>query len=56
MDNVAAFAMKVIQDALVRTGVLENDGWKQIMGFQCEFYVDRDDPRIEVEIVEVENV
>lgn len=54
MDNVAAFAMKVIQDALVRTGVLENDGWKQIMGFQCEFYVDRDDPRIEVEIVEVD--
>lgn len=56
MDNVASFAMKVIQDALVRTGVLENDGWKQIKGFQCDFFIDRDDPRIEVEIVEVENV
>lgn len=54
MDNVASFAMKVIQDALVRTGVLENDGWKQIKGFWCDFYVDRDDPRIEVEIMEVE--
>ena len=53
-DNVASFAMKVIQDALVRCGVLENDGWKNIHGFTCDFAVDKKKPRIEVTIEEIE--
>lgn len=52
LDNIAAFAMKVIQDSLVLCGVLENDGWKQIAGFTCDFNVDAKNPRIVVEIVE----
>ena len=32
--------------------ILENDGWKQIAGFEDRFYVDRKNPRIVVEIEE----
>ena len=49
-DNISAFGRKVIQDALVRAGVLVNDGWSQIDGFSDEFYVDKKAPRIEVQI------
>lgn len=53
LDNVSSFGRKVIQDALVQTHVLQNDGWKEITGFSDEFFVDADNPRIEVEIEEV---
>lgn len=49
-DNVSSFGRKVIQDALVRLGVLQNDGWANIEGFSDEFRVDRIRPRVEVEI------
>ena len=52
LDNVSSFGRKVIQDALVETRVLRNDGWKEIIGFSDEFYVDKKNPRIEVEIEE----
>lgn len=52
MDNVSGFAHKVIQDALVRAGVLKNDGWKEIRGYLDQFYCDPENPRIEVTIVE----
>ncbi len=55
MDNISSFGRKVIQDALVLAGVLENDGWAQIEGFKDCFYVDRKNPRIVVELVEEEN-
>lgn len=50
LDNISSFGRKVIQDALVKSGVLKNDGWKEIISFSDEFYVDPDNPRIEVEI------
>ena len=53
LDNISSFGRKVIQDALVTTGVLKDDGWRQITGFRDEFYVDKHHPRIEVEIREV---
>ena len=53
LDNVSSFGRKVIQDSLVDTCVLKNDGWKEIRGFSDEFYVDSENPRIEVEIEEV---
>ena len=53
LDNVSSFGRKVSQDALVETRVLRNDGWKEIIGFSDEFYVDKNHPRIEVEIEEV---
>lgn len=54
LDNISSFGRKVIQDALVETGVLKNDGWKEICGFSDSFKVDKEEPRIEVEIREVE--
>lgn len=53
LDNISSFGRKVIQDALVKSGVLQNDGWKNIAGFDDAFYIDKNNPRIEVEIVEV---
>lgn len=53
LDNISSFGRKVIQDALVQTHVLQNDGWKEIEGFSDEFFVDADNPRIEVLIREV---
>ena len=53
LDNISSFGRKVIQDALVDTRVLKNDGWKEITGFSDEFFVDVNNPRIEVEIEEV---
>lgn len=54
LDNISSFGRKVIQDALVQTHVLQNDGWKEIAGFSDDFFVDADNPRIEVLIREVE--
>lgn len=48
LDNISSFGRKVIQDALVQAGVLPDDGWKYIKGFTDEFYVDAENPRIEV--------
>jgi len=53
LDNISSFAMKVIQDSLVKTKILNNDGWKEILGFTTQFYCDSKNPRIEVAIVEV---
>lgn len=54
LDNISSFGRKVIQDALVNSGVLKNDGWKEIKGFSDKFLVDAGNPRIEVLIREVE--
>lgn len=52
-DNISSFAHKVIQDALVACGVLENDGWKHVYGDTNTFACDPHNPRIEVLIEEV---
>ena len=54
MDNISGFAHKVIQDALVLSGVLKNDGWSNIVGMEDRFFVDSTRPRIEVTISEVD--
>lgn len=54
LDNISAFAHKVIQDALVKSGIIKNDGWKEIVGFKDTFYIDKERPRIEVVLQEVE--
>ena len=50
-DNVA-YAKKFIQDALVVSGVLKDDSRKYVKGFEEEVLTDKQDPRIEVEIIE----
>ncbi|MCM1200235.1 MAG: hypothetical protein NC548_31330 [Lachnospiraceae bacterium] len=52
-DNISSFGRKVIQDALVKCGVLKDDGWKYVVGFSDRFEVDRNNPRIEVLIKEI---
>jgi Holliday junction resolvase RusA-like endonuclease len=51
-DNIS-FAKKYILDGLVKAGILQNDGWKQIAGFEDYFVVDADKPRVEIQIREV---
>ncbi|MDO5293342.1 MAG: hypothetical protein Q4F05_11390 [bacterium] len=53
-DNISGFSHKVIQDALVEARIIANDGWKQIIGFSDSFAVDKNNPRIEVTLTEVE--
>lgn len=52
-DNVVSGAVKVIQDALVKQGVLPNDGQKWVREWYPRYAIDKVDPRIEVEIEEV---
>lgn len=49
-DNIV-FAKKYILDGLVSVGVLENDGWNQIIGWDEEWFVDKENPRVEVELI-----
>ncbi|NFO72141.1 Holliday junction resolvase [Clostridium botulinum] len=51
-DNIAA-GIKFILDGLVKAKVIENDGWKEINNFTHKFEVDKNNPRTEIEIVEV---
>lgn len=53
-DNISSGGRKVIQDGLVKAGVLKNDGWADIEGFSDRFAVDKHNPRVEIEIEEVE--
>jgi Holliday junction resolvase RusA-like endonuclease len=50
-DNIS-FAKKYILDAMVKAGIIENDGWRNIAGFIDEFEVDSK-PKIEIEFKEV---
>lgn len=50
LDNIA-FAKKFVLDALVSNGVLIADGWKGVSGFTDTFFVDKEFPRIEVDIM-----
>lgn len=49
LDNIA-MAKKFILDALVSNGIIVADGWKGVIGFTDQFFVDKEFPRIEVEI------
>lgn len=49
-DNIAAGAKKIIFDALVKSGVMTNDGWGEVGNWQEVFVVDKKNPRIEVQI------
>ena len=52
LDNISSYGRKVIQDTLVESKILPNDGWGQIKGFTDDFFVDKKYPRIEVELWE----
>jgi hypothetical protein len=46
-DNIV-FAKKYILDGLVKRGTIKNDGWKQIKGFEDNWFVDKNHPRVEL--------
>ena len=48
--NVASAFDKSFQDALQKAGVLHNDGWRDVINATFDFQVDKDDPRVEIEI------
>ena len=49
LDNVC-FAKKFILDALVTNKIIVADSWKGVVGFTDKFFVDANNPRIEVDI------
>lgn len=53
-DNISSFGRKVILDALVSCGTLKDDGWDYVVGYSDRFAVDKNKPRIEIEIIEQE--
>lgn len=50
IDNIT-FATKFIQDALVKKGILQDDNQKHISRISHEVMVDKNNPRVEVEII-----
>ena len=51
-SNVAAFAIKVIEDAMVQLQIIHDDGWKYIENYTQSFNIDKARPRIEVYITD----
>lgn len=51
-DNIA-WAKKLVQDALVKAGVLQGDGWRHIEEFTDRFKVDKQNPGVGITIEEV---
>ena len=49
LDNIC-FAKKFILDALVEAKIIKTDGWRGVAGFTDEFFLDTENPRIEVDI------
>lgn len=52
LDNIC-FAKKFILDALVSNEIIVADGWSCVKGFTDQFFVDKEKPRIEVDIEKV---
>lgn len=53
IDNIS-FSKKFINDGLVLAGIIPNDGRKQICGFAEVFLIDKENPRVEVNIYHVD--
>lgn len=54
-DNVMA-GQKFMLDALVHAGVIPNDSQKYIAGIVHRFRVDKQNPRVEVEIIDATKI
>lgn len=50
-SNISSMGRKVIEDGLVEAGILKNDGWNLIEGFEDHFEIDSENERVEVEIL-----
>lgn len=52
--NIHAFCQKVAEDALQECGTIINDNQKYVRGFTADFDIDKANPRIEIELEEIE--
>ena len=48
-DNIA-FQKKFILDGMQKAGIIANDGWNNVTDWEEHFWIDKNNPRIEVEI------
>lgn len=51
-DNIAA-GRKFILDGLVKGGILRNDGWKEVKGWEDKFFTDKLNPGVLIILREV---
>lgn len=49
LDNIC-MAKKWVLDALVSNGIIKTDDWQGVKGFTDNFFIDKENPRIEVDI------
>lgn len=54
--NVGSAFIKSFEDALQKCGVIKNDGWDDVLTPELHFSIDKENPRIEVEINEMEDI
>lgn len=47
-SNISSMGRKCIEDGLQSAGILQQDSWEAIIGFSDMFYLDKDNPRIEI--------
>lgn len=52
--NIASAADKSFQDALQKVGMLNNDGWDEVVGIYFDWVIDKLNPRIEIVITELD--
>jgi hypothetical protein len=53
-SNILMGAAKFIEDGLQEAGLLENDGWGQVLSIRGRFYVDAAKPRVELYLYDAE--
>lgn len=52
IGNIHAPAQKFVEDALQDCGVIANDNQKYVVGFTASFDIDKQNPRVEIELEE----
>lgn len=50
--NIRAVIEKFFMDGLVECGAIKDDSIAYVLGDTSEYYIDRDNPRIDIEIIE----
>ena len=54
--NVGSACIKSFEDALQKCGVIKNDGWDDVLTPELHFSIDKENPRVEVSIKEMEDI
>lgn len=52
--NIASAFDKSFEDALQKTGIIKNDGWDDVINATFDFAIDRQNPRVEVVVEEID--